>query len=260
MFIYIVPIFIIGFLLNGIASTKLLIPYAATFFCFADYMRPAIRLAALSKHHSIYLFTHDSIGVGEDGPTHQPVEHLASLRAVPQLTVIRPADANETFETWKYALINQEPVVICLTRQKVKTLDQSKYATAANLQKGAYNLTNKENPEGLLIATGSEVEIAIQVADELEKEGKTIDVISMPSWEIFEKQTKEYKDQVLPPSLTKRIAIEAGIQQGWERYLGEKGIFIGLQDFGISAPGKEVFQHFGITKENLLEKAKAFYS
>ncbi|MGK0288813.1 MAG: transketolase [bacterium] len=247
-----------GAIMNGIAVSDMLIPYAATFLCFSDYMRPSIRLAAMSNYGSIFVFTHDSIGLGEDGPTHQPVEHVSSLRAIPNLPVFRPADANETAQVWKYALENRgTPVLMALTRQGVPALDQEKYASASNVAKGAYTLTKVENPQVLLLATGSEVSIALEAHEELTAQGIASQVVSMPSFELFEKQPDEYKESVLPSSITARVAVEAGIKQGWGTYLGSKGAFIGIETFGYSAPAGEIYQKVGIHKEGVVEAAKA---
>jgi transketolase len=246
-----------GAIMNGISVSGLARAYGGTFLVFGDYMRPAIRLAALSKHPSIFVFTHDSIGLGEDGPTHQAVEHLASLRAIPDLPVFRPADANETVQAWKYILENRTgPAALLLTRQGVPVLDQSKYNSAANLCKGAYVLAGTDKPDVLLLASGSEVSIALSAADGLVKENIKANVISMPCWELFEKQSKEYKDSVISPSVRARVGIEAGVEQGWGKWLGDKGLFIGMSSFGASAPYKVCFEKFGITVEKTIEAAK----
>jgi len=246
-----------GAIMNGISVSSLARAYGATFLVFSDYMRPAIRMAALSGYPTIFIFTHDSIGVGEDGPTHQPVEHFAALRAIPDLLVFRPADANETVQVWKFtAQYSDGPVTMFLTRQGLPVLDQSKYGSASNLSKGAYVLLGAENPDVLLLATGSEVSVALCAAEGLNKEGIKAQVVSMPCWELFEKQSREYKDSVLPPSVKARVGIEAGIEQGWNKWLGDKGIFIGMSSFGASAPGKTCFEKFGITAENVIQAAK----
>jgi transketolase len=225
--------------------------------CFADYARPAIRVAALSGYGSIFVFTHDSIGLGEDGPTHQPVEHLASLRCMPNLTVFRPADANETAMCWKLALENRTgPTVLALTRQGLPVLDQSKYPSAENVAKGAYVLVGQDSPDVLLIATGSEVSLAMEACEKLATDGVKAQVVSMPSWELFEKQSKTYKEKVLPAAVTARVGIEAGMQLGWERWIGDKGVFIGMNSFGASAPGKVCFEKFGITTDAIIAAAK----
>ena len=246
-----------GAIMNGISVSGLTRAYGGTFFVFSDYMRPAIRVAALSKYPSIFVFTHDSIGVGEDGPTHQPVEHLAALRAIPNLIVLRPADANETAAAWNFTLNYKDgPVALILTRQSLPVLKQTQLDTAANFDKGAYVLVKNEKPDVLLIATGSEVSLAVDACEKLSKENIKACVISMPSWKLFEKQTKEYQDSVLLPGVKVRIAVEAGIKQGWEKWLGENGVFIGMSSFGASAPGNVCFEKFGITSEKIVEAAK----
>jgi len=246
-----------GAIMNGISVSGLARAYGGTFLVFSDYMRGAIRVAALSKYPTIFVFTHDSIGIGEDGPTHQPVEHLAALRAIPNLIVFRPADANETAQAWKFALEYKDgPVALLLTRQGLPVLDQAKYASAANLSKGAYVLLAVDKPDILLLASGSEVSIALCAAEGLEKEGINTSVVSMPCWELFEKQDQKYKDSAIPPNVTARVGIEAGIELGWHKYLGDKGIFIGMSTFGASAPAKVCFEKFGITVENAITAAK----
>jgi transketolase len=246
-----------GAIINGISVSGLTRAYGGTFFVFSDYMRPAIRMAALSGYPSIFVFTHDSIGVGEDGPTHQPVEQLPSLRAMPGLMVIRPADAYETAYAWKFALrYNKGPVAFLLTRQGLTVLDQNKYPTAANLEKGAYVLVAAENPDVLLLASGSEVSLALSAAEKLAAEGIKAQVVSMPCWELFDKQSAEYKDSVLPPDVKARVGIEAATGLGWSKWLGEKGIFIGLTEFGRSGPEKQVYAGFGITTENIVNTAR----
>ncbi|MBE0536616.1 MAG: transketolase [Phycisphaerae bacterium] len=245
-----------GSIMNGIAVSGLLIPYGGTFMAFADYMRPAIRVAALSKYPTVFVFTHDSIGLGEDGPTHQPVEHLAALRAIPDLLVIRPADANETAQAWKYALEHRDrPIALALTRQGLPVLDQAKYPSASLLAKGAYVLIKADKPDVLLIATGSEVQLAVAAAEKLAAQGKKAQVVSMPSWELFEEQDQAYRDSVMPPNVTARVAIEAGIDQGWHKYLGDRGRFVGMSTFGKSAPGKVCFENFGITVKAVIDAA-----
>jgi transketolase len=248
-----------GGILNGMALHGGLVPYGSTFLIFSDYMRPAIRLAALMRLHVIYVFTHDSIGIGEDGPTHQPVEHVANLRAIPGLIVIRPADANETVEAWEVAVEYQKgPVAIILTRQNVPTLDRSKLNPAAGLRKGAYILadSSREKPEFLLIATGSEVHLALEVYEKLRAEGHRVRLVNMPSWELFENQPEAYRHDVLPPEITTRISIEAGATQGWHKYVGREGETIGIDHFGASAPGKIVLKEFGFTSEHVLNRVK----
>jgi len=246
-----------GAIMNGISVSGLARAYGGTFLVFSDYMRGAIRVAALSKYPTIFVFTHDSIGIGEDGPTHQPVEHFATLRAMPNLIVIRPADANETAQAWKFALEYRDgPVVLVFTRQGLVVLDQNKYGSAANLNKGAYVLVGADNPDVLLLASGSEVSIALCAAEGLAAEGISAQVVSMPCWELFEKQDKEYKDSVIPPSVKARVGIEAGVEQGWSKWLGDKGVFIGMSTFGASAPAKVCFEKFGITVEKTIGAAK----
>ncbi|MEN3188827.1 MAG: transketolase [Atribacterota bacterium] len=249
-----------GAILNGIAVHGGLIPFGATFFVFSDYMRPAVRVAALSHNKVIYVWTHDSVGVGEDGPTHQPIEQLMSLRVMPNLILIRPADANETREAWKVAVEHKNgPVALILTRQNVPVLDQNKYGKAEGLRKGAYVLADNAQglPELILIASGSEVHVALEAYEKLVAEGVKVRVVSMPSFELFEAQPKEYQDMILPPAVKKRIAIEAGATLGWYKYVGQEGEVIGIDRFGASAPGKLVLEKLGINVENLLSKAKA---
>jgi transketolase len=246
-----------GAVMNGISISGLTRAYGGTFFVFSDYMRPAIRLAALSKYPTIFVFTHDSIGVGEDGPTHQAVEQLASLRAMPGLNVFRPADANETAQAWKHILEHQdEPAALLLTRQGLPVLDQNKYGSAKNLSKGAYVLVETGKPDVLLLASGSEISIALCAAEGLAKENIRANVISMPCWELFEKQSKEYKDSVLPPAVKARVGIEAGVEQGWGKWLGDKGIFVGMSSFGASAPYKVCYEKFGITANAVIAAVK----
>jgi transketolase len=246
-----------GAIMNGIAVSDCLIPYGATFFCFSDYMRPAIRLAALSKYPTIFVFTHDSIGLGEDGPTHQAVEHFAALRAMPGLVVLRPADANETAWAWKFALENRSsPTVITLTRQKVPVIDQHRYGSAAHLVRGAYVLSDAPDASIILIGTGSEVSLCMKACDTLAADGVPARVVSMPSWELFERQPAAYRESVLPASMTRRVAVEAGVRQGWERYCGADGVFIGMSTYGASAPADATFQGFGITAEAIVRAAR----
>lgn len=247
-----------GGILNGIAAHDGLIPFGATFLIFSDYMRPPLRLAALSGLQVIYVFTHDSIGLGEDGPTHQPVGHLAGLRAIPNFTVIRPCDANETAEAWFAALRNRSgPTALVLTRQGVPTLDRTRYAPAANLRKGAYILRDSPGgqPDLILMATGSEVGLIVQAQDELEQKNVRARAVSMPSWRIFERQPPEYREAVLPAALKKRLAVEAGSAQGWQRYTGDEGSVIAVETFGHSAPGAEVMKNYGFTVDNVVRQA-----
>jgi transketolase len=246
-----------GSLLNGISVSGLCRAYGGTFFVFSDYMRPAIRVAAMSKYPSIFVLTHDSIGLGEDGPTHQPVEHIPSLRAMPNLLVIRPADANETVQAWKYILEHKDaPAALLLTRQGLPVIDREKYNSATNLAKGAYVLKGAENPDVLLLAAGSEVSIALEAAEALEADGTKVQVVSMACWKLFEQQSDGYKESVIPSNVKARVGIEAAIGMGWEKYVGDQGIFIGMTTFGKSAPYKEAFADFGITAENVVSSVK----
>ena len=244
-----------GAILNGLAHTPGLIPFGGTFLIFADYMRPPMRLAAMMGLRTIYVLTHDSIGLGEDGPTHQPIEQLANLRAVPNLTVIRPGDANETLEAWKAAINNQYgPTVLALTRQGVPTLDREDYAGAEGLHKGGYILAPETGElQAIIIASGSEVGPALEAQQALQGKGIAVRVVSLPSWELFEKQDQTYRDQVLPPSCTARVAVEAGSTFGWERYVGTAGRTIGMLGFGSSAPGGVLMEYFGFTPENIAQ-------
>jgi len=248
-----------GSILNGMAYYGGIIPYGGTFLVFSDYMRPAIRIAAMSHLNPIYIFTHDSIGLGEDGPTHQPIEHLASLRAIPNLVVIRPADANETIEAWKIALRSREnPTALILTRQKVPVIDRNKYASAKNVARGAYILKEaKGAPDLILLATGSEVSVALDAALELEKKSVNVRLVSMPSSEIFQKQEEAYRKEVLPDGV-KIIAIEMAVSLGWERYVGSSGKIIGINKFGASAPYKILLEKYGFTVKKIVETAMDF--
>jgi transketolase len=247
-----------GSIVNGIATVGLR-PFGATFFVFSDYMRPAIRMAAIMKLPVFYIFTHDSIGVGEDGPTHQPVEHLAALRAIPNLLVFRPADANEVSEAYKTILQQRSrPSALALTRQNLPTLDRSKYASAEGVRRGGYVIADAADgkPEVILIATGSEVSICLAAHETLTAEGVKSRVVSLPCWELFDEQPQSYRDSVLPPGVTRRVGVELGVQLGWERYLGLSGKFIGMKSFGASAPAGTLMKHFGITAENIVAAAK----
>ena len=247
-----------GAILNGLSLSKIR-PFGSGFLIFSDYGRPAIRLSALMEIPVIHIFTHDSIGVGEDGPTHQPVEHLASLRAIPGLVTLRPGDANEVVEAYRYIMqLHHEPVVLVLSRQAVPTLDRSKYAPASGLARGAYVLADSPggNPEVILIASGSEVSLAVQAHEKLDTEGIRSRVVSMPSWEIFDHQPQEYRDSVLPPSVKARVAVEQGSTFGWERYVGLSGRIIGMKTFGASAPLKELQKKFGFEPEQVAAAAK----
>ncbi len=245
-----------GAILNGMALHRGLRPYGGTFLVFADYMRPAIRLAALMKLPVIYVFTHDSIAVGEDGPTHQPVEHLASLRAIPGLTVLRPADGNETVQAWRCALMkNDGPTALILSRQKLPVLPES-IAQNARLDRGAYIVSDGPGePELLLIATGSEVSLALEAAERLQEKKISVRVVNMPSWELFEKAGADYRKEILPEKVRARIAVEAGVSMGWERYIGDRGVAIAMAGFGASAPGGVVMEKFGFTADNVVSKA-----
>jgi transketolase len=246
-----------GAIMNGISVSRLLRAYGGTFLVFSDYMRGAVRVAALSKYPTIFVWTHDSIGLGEDGPTHQPVEHFAALRAIPDLLVIRPADANETAQAWKYALEHPDrPVGLLLSRQGMPVIDQNRCASAANLSRGAYILTTRGNPEVVLLASGSEVQIAMEAATKLDADGIPAQVVSMPCWALFEKQDDKYRNSVIPPHVKARVGIEAATDLGWHRWLGEHGVFIGMQGFGASAPYKACFENFGITTDNVVKAAK----
>jgi transketolase len=246
-----------GAVSNGLALHGGLVPFAATFLVFADYMRPPMRLAAIMKLRVIYIFTHDSIGVGEDGPTHQPVEQLMGLRLVPNLVTLRPADAAETVEAWKIALQRKEgPTALVLTRQEVPLLDRSVLAAAAGVQRGGYVLRESgPSPRVILIGSGSEVAIALETARMLEAKGISSRVVSLPSWELFEAQSVEYRQSVLPPAVTARVSLEAGTTLGWERYVGLQGKALGLDRFGASAPGSELFRRFGLTAQRMAEEA-----
>jgi transketolase len=266
-----------GATLTGISLNGGLIPFGGTFMTFSDYMRPAIRLAALSEVQVIYVFTHDSIGLGEDGPTHQPIEHLAALRAIPHLFVIRPADPAEVSEAWRIAILRRQgPTALALTRQKVPLTDRKRYAPATGLRRGAYILAEAEGtgttasspagtasgkdrvkPRLILIATGSEVSLALEARDTLQKDGIPTRVVSMPCWELFEEQPKDYREEVLPPSVGARLAVEAGVCQGWDRYVGPTGDVICLNRFGGSAPGDVALRELGFNVENVLQHARA---
>ncbi|MFH1906218.1 MAG: transketolase C-terminal domain-containing protein, partial [Chloroflexota bacterium] len=249
-----------GAIVNGMALHGGVIPYGATFLVFSDYMRGAIRLSALSHIPSIWVFTHDSIGVGEDGPTHQPVEHLAGLRAIPNLVVIRPCDANETVEAWKWAVSHRSgPTALILTRQAVPTLDRSLYTPASELARGAYVLADIGDiePELILLASGSEVSLIVEAGLRLAAEGVNVRLVSFPSWELFSAQPQEYRDAVLPPRVTARLAVEAGIAQGWERWVGSHGAIISIEHFGVSAPYKVIFEQLGFTVENVIARCHA---
>jgi len=244
--------------LNGMVMHGGVIPYGGTFLIFSDYSRPAIRLAALSKINPIFVFTHDSIGLGEDGPTHQPIEHLMALRAIPGVTVMRPADANEVTYAWKYALEHKGgPTALIFTRQNVPVYERNEKNHAKNVEKGAYILidSEKDTPDVILMGTGSEVQIAVETREILAEKGIDARVVSMPSWEIFNAQDKEYRDLVLPPNVKARVSVEAGSPQGWEKWVGCDGRILGINRFGASAPYKKIYQEFGLTAEHMADAA-----
>jgi transketolase len=248
-----------GAIALGMALHGGCIPYTATFLVFADYMRPPMRLAALTGLRVIFVFTHDSIGLGEDGPTHQPVEQLMNLRGVPNLTVIRPSDASETVEAWRAALLRADgPTALIFSRQGLPILDRNKYPSAKNLQRGGYTLWQpvEGKPDVILIATGSEVHIALEAAGKLAAEGIQPRVVSMPSWELFDAQPENYRQEVLPSDVKIRVAIEAGIKLGWEHYVGTRGAIVGLGSFGASAPADLLYEKFGITAEAVVSRIK----
>jgi transketolase len=248
-----------GAALNGMALHGGIIPFGGTFLIFSDYCRPAIRIAALSHIPSIFVLTHDSIGLGEDGPTHQPIEHLASLRAMPNILVLRPADANEVSWAWKAALKHKDgPSLIVLTRQSLPTFERTKNNDASAVEKGAYILSDskKEIPDLILMGSGSEVQLAMNAQHELAKENIDSRVISMPSWELFEAQDQAYKERILPKSVKARISIEAASTFGWQKWVGSEGKTIGVDHFGASAPYEEIYEHFGLTTERLVEEAR----
>jgi transketolase len=245
-----------GAIINGMALHGGTLPYGATFLIFSDYMRPSIRLAALMKNHVIFIFTHDSVGLGEDGPTHQPIEHFMSLRTIPGLTIIRPADANETVVAWREAIKRNVPVALILSRQNLPIIDAKKYSLIEGVPKGAYILSQPPSgkPDIILIATGSEVHLALKSQEVLKSKGVSSRVVSMPSWELFEEQSPEYQNQVLPSEAPK-LAIEAGATLGWYKYVGERGDIVGLDRFGASAPGKVALEKLGFNVDNVVEKA-----
>lgn len=253
-----------GSAMNGMALYGSVIPFGGTFQTFSDYMRPAIRLAALSRIQTIFVFTHDSIGLGEDGPTHQSVEHLAALRAIPQLAVIRPCDAAETREMWRAALLRKDgPTAFALSRQKVAVIDRKKFGDAKGLHKGAYVLAEAEDkngkaaePAAIIIATGSEVGLAMDAREKLAAGGVPVRVVSMPCWEFFDAQPQKYKDAVLPPKIKARLAVEAGVSMGWHKYVGDEGAVLGVDRFGESAPAEDVFRDYGFTVENVVKMTK----
>lgn len=244
--------------MNGIALHGGIIPFGGTFLVFSDYMRPAIRLAALMGTRVVYVFTHDSIGLGEDGPTHQPIEQLAALRAIPNLAVLRPADATETAAAWSIALERKAgPTALVLSRQKLPVLDRKKLASAELVENGAYILSeaSKGTPDVMLLATGSEVSLALDAQQELESQNIATRVVSMPSWELFDAQPRGYQDEVLPPAVTARLAIEAASPMGWHKYVGTQGDILGIETFGASAPADIVMKEFGFSVQNVVERA-----
>jgi transketolase len=251
-----------GAIANGMAAHSGCIPYTATFLIFSDYMRPPMRLAALSRLHVIHVFTHDSVALGEDGPTHQPIEQLANLRAVPNLTVIRPADANETAVAWRVAIEHRDaPVTLVFTRQAVPTLDRTRMGAADGLRRGAYVLDDGgAEPAVILIASGSEVHLIVDAAERLRETGLAVRCVSMPSWELFDAQPAEYRDSVLPPTVRARLAVEAGATQGWSKYVGDSGDILGIDHFGASAPGDVNMKKFGFTVEEVCRRAQAVLS
>lgn len=252
-----------GAAMNGMAQYGGLIPYGGTFLVFSDYNKPAIRIAALSKSPAIHVFTHDSIGLGEDGPTHQPIEHLAAMRAIPNVTVLRPADANEVAYCWKMAIENAEgPSLMILTRHSLPTIDRTVYGNASGAEKGAY-IVKKEtsgSPDYILIATGSEVSIALEAANILEDEGSSVRVVSMPSMEHFNKQDLKYRHEILPPDVKNRVSIEAAATQGWYKWVGSEGLALGINQFGMSAPYQEIYDHFGLTPNKIADKIRTYFS
>ncbi len=253
-----------GSTMNGMALYGSVIPFGGTFQTFSDYMRPAIRLAALSQIQVVFVYTHDSIGLGEDGPTHQSVEHLAALRAIPNLALIRPCDAHEVREAWRAALLRTDaPTAFALSRQKVALIDRKKFADARGLHKGGYVLAEAESKAGravtpklILIATGSEVGLAIEARARLNRSGTPTRVVSMPCWEFFDEQNAKYKESVLPSRVKARLAIEAGVSLGWSKYVGDAGDTLSVDRFGASAPAEDVFRDYGFTVENVVKKAK----
>ncbi|UKB86043.1 transketolase [Chryseobacterium sp. MEBOG06] len=251
-----------GSVLNGMALSNYLIPYGATFLIFSDYMRPPLRLAAIMKIRQIMVFTHDSIALGEDGTTHQPVEQLIGLRTVPNMTVIRPADANETAQAWRVAIEHKDgPVALALTRQEIPVIDQKKYTSAKNLEKGAYILSDSEGePDIILMATGSEVHLILEAQEELKKNNIKARVVSMPCWNLFDKQSAAYKEEVFPKNIRRRLAVEAGSPVGWMKYTTDDGEVIGIDKFGESAPAEEVMKEYGFTVENVVKRATSLYS
>jgi transketolase len=233
-------------------------PYVATFFVFTDYLRPSLRLSSIMHQPVMYIMTHDSIGLGEDGPTHQPVEHLTACRAIPNVLVMRPSDANEVSKCYQAALADSKrPTVLVLSRQNMATLDRTKFGSADGTLNGGYILLDTDGtPDVILMGTGSEVQYCLEAAEKLDSEGIKARVVSMPCWELFDEQSADYRESVLPAAVTKRVAVEAGIKMGWERYLGTTGEFVGMNGFGASAPAEELYEHFGITADGIVAKVK----
>ncbi len=248
-----------GAVVNGLVLSKLR-AFGATFLTFSDYMRPAIRLAALMELPVFHVFTHDSIGLGEDGPTHQPIEQLVALRAIPNMVVLRPADANEVREAYKVIFgLAHEPACLVLSRQKLPVFDRSRYASAERLVRGAYVMADAENgePQVILIASGSEVQLCIAAHESLKRDGIAARVVSMPSWELFERQDERYRNEVLPPKITARVAVELGATIGWGRYAGPTGAIIGMHSFGASAPSADLMRKFGFVPDKIMAAARA---
>jgi transketolase len=248
-----------GAIVNGMAYHKGLIPYGATFLVFSDYMRGAIRVSAISHLQSVWVFTHDSIGLGEDGPTHQPVEQLMSLRLIPNLSVIRPSDANEVREAWVAAMNKHNgPTALILSRQNLPTIDRSEFASETGLHKGAYILKDMGNgkPKAVLMASGSEVDLIIKAGEKLAAEGVAVRLVSFPSWDLFESQSQAYRDEVLDPTISLRVAVEAGTRYGWERWTGLKGAVVGMTTYGASAPAEKLFSEFGFSIDNVYNTVK----
>jgi len=246
-----------GAIVNGMTLSDLR-AYGSTFFIFSDYMRPVLRLAAIMDQPVIFIYTHDSFCLGEDGPTHQPIEHLMAVRAIPRLLLFRPADANEVAEAWRYIMpLKTIPVALALTRQAVPTFDRAKYASAAGLTKGAYVMADcGGKPDIILIGTGSEVQLCVGAYERLTAEGVKARVVSMPCWKLFEQQSAEYKRQMLPPEVRARLAVEAGTSFGWSQYVGPDGDVVSRDDFGASAPYKELLKHFGFTVDDVVARAR----
>jgi transketolase len=247
-----------GSIMNGMSLTGGIVPYGATFLIFSDYMRPPVRLACIMDRHVIYVYTHDSIGLGEDGPTHQPIEQLSTLRAIPDMTLIRPADASETAEAWRVALKHKKgPVALVLTRQKLSFIDRTKYAPATGLARGAYVLADAPGgvPEVVLMSSGSEVGLILDAQKKLEADGIRARAVSMPSHELFAKQDESYRNTVLPKGV-RRIAMEAAHPMSWYRWVGDDGVILGLERFGASAPAATIYTHLGITVDRMVETAK----